>query len=201
MLHLNPSLNFSLTKQSTTFLALLLKNKELSRLLALASVYKLPNWYIGGGSLPQIIWNRLTKRDLNYGLNDFDLVYFDPHDMRREVELVAQKRFNKQMKSTIKVEVVNEARTHIWFKKDFGYTIDPYTCTEDAIYQFPTTASAVGITLSSKTKRASVFAPHGLTDIFFMIVRANKIQITQKVFEEKARRWKDTWPELKIVPW
>jgi hypothetical protein len=46
-----------------------------------------------------------------------------------------------------------------------------------------------------------VYAPFGLTDLFSMIVRPNKMQITEELYEAKTERWIRLWPKLQRLPW
>jgi len=191
----------SLPKQTSLLKKILSKNNVFTKTLKLLNKINLPNWYIGGGAIPQIVWNHYHGLDLNHGILDFDIVYFDKTNFSKRAEQKREKEIrNKFPNCPVKLDVVNEARTHLWYEQDFGKKIKPYTCTEEAIYSFRTTASAVGITLNQNNK-LEIFAPHGLTDLFGLVVRANKIQITKAVYEKKCRRWKKAWPKLTIIPW
>jgi hypothetical protein len=46
-----------------------------------------------------------------------------------------------------------------------------------------------------------IYAPFGLNDLFGMIVRANKAQITEEIYLQKVNKWKSKWPALTIIPW
>ena len=46
-----------------------------------------------------------------------------------------------------------------------------------------------------------VYAPYGLNDLFGMIVRPNKVQITKEIYLNKVERWAKIWHKLKIIPW
>jgi len=189
-----------LNEQGEILKKALFKNDALVKTLQILEKSNLLNWYIGGGSIPQTFWNQYHGFDLNHGIDDFDIVYFDNKDPTKEVEEKNQKRIEKEYPNCPnKLEVVNEARTHIWYKKDFGREIEPYSCTEDAIYGFPTIASAIGVTLTNN--KMKIFAPHGLTDLLSLTVRANKIAIPKWVYKKKCKRWKSVWPKLTIVPW
>lgn len=191
-----------LVEQEKFLKNILSKNKALIKILKiLATGYKLPNWYIGGGAIPQIIWNYFHGFDLNHGIADYDIVYFDKKDLSKETEQKGEAETKRIVKKCpVRLEVVNEARTHLWYEQDFGKKIQPYSCTEEAIFSFPTTASAVGVTLT-KDGKMKIFAPHGLTDLLSSTVRANKIQITRQIYEKKCQRWKEVWPKLTIIPW
>jgi len=40
-----------------------------------------------------------------------------------------------------------------------------------------------------------------LTDLFGMIVRPNKTQITRELYEAKTERWTRLWPNLQRLTW
>ena len=46
-----------------------------------------------------------------------------------------------------------------------------------------------------------VYAPFGLNDLFAMIVRPNKVQITEAIYQAKVARWTACWPRLEVIPW
>jgi len=190
-----------LSKQIRTLKKILSMNTVFTKTLRLLKEYDLPHWYLSGGAIPHIVWNYYHEFDLNHGISDLDIVYFKKNDLSKKTEEKIEKELReKYPHCPFEFDVKNEARTHLWYYEKRGKKIEPYTCTEDAIYTFPTTASAVGVTLTKKNK-LEIFAPHGLTDLFGLVVRANKVQITRDVFEEKCRRWKKVWPKLSIIPW
>lgn len=190
-----------LSKQTQALKEILFTNKSFTKTLELLKEINLPSWYLAGGSIPQIAWNYYHGFELNYEILDLDIVYFDKSDLLKETEQENEKRIREKYPDCpVKLEVVNEARTNLWYEQDFGRKIEPYTCTEDAIYSFPTTASAVGVTIKKKDG-LKIFAPHGLADLFGLIVRANKIEITKEIYEKKCRRWRKAWPKLIVVPW
>lgn len=192
----------SLPKQANFLKNILLKNKALVKILNILAIkYRLPNWYIGGGAIPQIAWNYFHGFELNHRIDDYDIVYFDKNNLSKEAEEKKEAEIkNIFKKCPVRLEVVNEARTHLWYEQDFGKKIQPYSCTEEAIFSFPTTASATGVTLA-QDKKMKIFAPHGLTDLLSLTVRANKIQISKEVYKKKCQRWKKVWPKLTIISW
>jgi hypothetical protein len=98
-----------------------------------------------------------------------------------------------------RLDTKNEARVHLWYTAKFGYAITPYISTMHAITTFPTTATAVGV--RPTPAGFSVTAPFGLSDLFGLIVRPNKVQITRTIYETKLARWRSLWPHLAIVDW
>lgn len=49
--------------------------------------------------------------------------------------------------------------------------------------------------------RWRVYAPHGLADVFNLVVRPNPVLAPQEVYETKAARWRQQWPELTVLDW
>lgn len=187
-------------KQVTTVVKILRRNHLFIRLLERLKKLGLPDWYVGGGSIPQIIWNYLHNFDENFGINDFDAVYFDSKDLSYEAEDTFIKKGEVVFKDfPIKVEIRNEARVHLWYPQKFGRKIKPFKSVEEAISTFPTTSSAIGV--SSSTRGLKVFAPRGLFDMLSMIIRPNKVHVSKSVYEQKTYDWKKKWPKLKIIPW
>jgi uncharacterized protein len=99
----------------------------------------------------------------------------------------------------MEVDVINEARVHLWYSDVFGYRIEPYTSAEEAISTFPITAGVLGICCCGDTY--DIYAPLGLGDVLNNIVRPNKKQITREIYEAKLARWQPLWPNLTYVAW
>ena len=83
----------------------------------------------------------------------------------------------------------NEARVHVWYAQKFGYAIPPYVSTDQAISTFSTTATAIGVRPTQGALQ--IVAPFGLADLFGLIVRPNKAQITRMIYETKVARWRE----------
>ena len=88
---------------------------------------------------------------------------------------------------------------HLWYKDRFGYAIKPYLSSADAIATFPTTATAVGV--RRIRGELECCAPFGLDDLFGLVVRPNKTQITRAIYEAKVERRRSIWPRLTVLPW
>ena len=183
--------------------------KHLNKILSLSPIYDilikasdlgLENYYIGAGCIAQTVWNYHMDLELIHGISDIDLVYYDDSDLATEVEeLMVEKARNVIGLCGFEIDVNNQARVHLWYKDHFGYDIPPYKSVEDAINSWPTTATAVGVRLENDELK--VYAPFGLNDLFGMVVRANKKQITEEIYINKADKWKTKWPSLTIISW
>lgn len=160
----------------------------------------LPNWYLGGGAVAQTVWNQLSGMCSSRGVRDYDLVYFDPGDLTAEAERAVEERARGYFSQLgVTLDVKNQARVHLWYEKRFGRPAQPYRSTEHAISTWPTTASSVGVRYEGG--RFVVCAPFGLSDLFAMVVRPNKVLIDRAVYLGKASRWAGLWPKLSVLPW
>ncbi len=176
-------------------------NRSIQLVLERTEKLRIPNWYLGSGSIAQTVWNVEHGFDPEHGIRDYDLLYYDARDLSYEAEdVVIQKGKELFEDIAIPVEIRNEARVHLWFEEHFGYPIEPYISIENAIGTFPTTATSVGIT-KKPGGTIEVYAPFGLDDIFNMVVRPNKIQSTEKRYRDKVGGWAAIWPKLTVVPW
>ena len=174
-------------------------NELVGECLERLAVLDLPNWYLGGGCLAQTVWNVAHANPAGTGIDDFDIAYFDADlSARAENEAVACVR-ELLADLPLRPDVKNQARVHLWYASRFGYEIRPYTSCEDALATWPTTAAAIGVRLVSGT--LLVEAPFGTDDLFALIVRPNRVQITPQIYAAKVERWRRTWPLLRILPW
>ena len=81
----------------------------------------LANWYLAAGGVFQTIWNVVTGRDPQAGIKDYDVFYFDSHDLSYEAEDAVIKRANRLFADIpATIEVRNEARVHLWYEQKFG---------------------------------------------------------------------------------
>jgi hypothetical protein len=175
-------------------------NASFQAILAAAPSLGLPDWYLGAGALSGTVWNRLHGFEPEHAIEDYDLVYFDPDDLAWEGEAAVERRANELFAGLgVRIDVVNEARVHRWYKWRFGRAIDPYRSTGHAISTWPTTASSIGVRRDAGT--FTVCAPFGLRDLFGMVVRPNRVLVSQAVYEAKAARWLAAWPLLDVHPW
>ncbi|MFH0891476.1 MAG: nucleotidyltransferase family protein [Candidatus Falkowbacteria bacterium] len=186
--------------QTEQLLKILRKNENARMVLDRARELNMPNWHLGAGAVAQTVWNIKHGFDPENGIKDYDLVYYDAGDISYEAEDGYIQKGKELFKDIpVSVEIRNQARVHLWYEKRFGKKIGQYKSAEEAISTWPTTATSVGI--RRENGRFQVYAPFGLDDLLDMIVRANKTLITEKIYQDKAKRWIEFWPNLKIIPW
>ncbi|MFW8104157.1 nucleotidyltransferase family protein, partial [Klebsiella pneumoniae] len=81
----------------------------------------LPDYFIAGGSVTQLIWNSLSGERSLKNVKDFDIVYFDSASASNEESY--KRRINSFVKHEVPIDVVNQARVHEWYPYKFGQTI------------------------------------------------------------------------------
>ena len=177
-----------------------LRNTAVRDVLDNAGELNLPDWFVGAGCIAQTVWNKYHGCNLTDNITDIDLVYFDNTDLSFEAEDKIISTTKAALSHVpIPVDIKNQARVHLWYGRHFGYDIKPYASIYDALKSWPTTATSIGIRKEGNGYK--VFAPFGLDDLLNLIVRANKVQITEEIYNSKVDRWTSCWPELKVIPW
>jgi hypothetical protein len=160
----------------------------------------LPDCWLASGALAQTVWNDAFGFAPNHGLSDVDLVYFDATDLSEGAEARHAERLQQLFADVpLRIDAKNEARVHLWYAGKFGKALTPYTSTAHAISTFPTTATCVGVRPDGSG--LTITAPFGLSDLLGLIVRPNKTQISQDVYDAKVARWRPLWPGLTFVDW
>jgi hypothetical protein len=186
------------TEQLDALRDALARNNVLTEVLAGAAELDLPGWYVTAGGIVQTVWNVVTGRPPTHGIKDYDLFYYDNTDLSWDAEDKAIKRGARRF-GDLPVEIRNEARVHLWYEDHFGVPCPPYTSSEAAIDSFAATTCCVGVRTSGDNWH--VYAPHGLADVFTLVLRPNPVLAPRDVYETKARRWREAWPELTVLPW
>jgi uncharacterized protein len=179
--------------------AALQQNRSLWEILSRFDEIALPDAWLVAGAVAQTVWNLSLGRPAELGIKDVDIVYFDAADLSAEAEAAQERRLRRQFDALpIQLDVKNEARVHLWYQRTFRYAIPPYASTEAAIDTFPTTATSIGV---RRTNRFECYAPFGLDDLFSLVVRPNKAQVTEAIYEAKLARWREQWPQLTFLAW
>ncbi|WP_042351465.1 nucleotidyltransferase family protein [Bacillus massiliigorillae] len=178
------------------------KNEPLIRVLKVLKELNLPfEYYVGAGCITNTVWNDISGYPLEYGISDIDIVYYESEDITSESEkILKDKLLNRLGDFQFKLDVKNQARVHLWYENKFGFSIKPYDSLEEAIDSWPTTATALGLR-EEQDGSYKIYAPYDLDDLFSMVVRPNKLMITKEIFDNKAKKWREKWPKLMIVPW
>jgi len=170
-------------------------------LLVTARALDLPQHRVVAGCIYQTVWNVLTGRPRGTGINDYDLIYFDPDDLSKESETSVEALVSSRLGSfPAPIEVRNQARVHLWFGDYFGIDYPALLRADEAIERYASATHAVGIRLTHDNC-LDIFAPFGLSDIFGMTIRPNYALPNKTTHERKAMRAQAVWPELTVVAW
>ena len=179
--------------------AIVRSGPRLMEVLETARQLDLPDWIIFSGAVYQRVLNHLTGRDLDYGIKDYDLGYYDPADISYEAEDVVIRRVAAAFEPPLRelVEVRNQARVHLWFEGKFGEPYSPLSCTAEALQRFTSVTFSVGVRLEADG-RLTVEAPFGLEDLFALRLRPNPTRKTAG-FARTAAAAVARWPELTVI--
>jgi len=188
-------------QQVAHFRAGLRRNRTLTEVLARAAIMNLPGWYVVAGCLSQTIWNVVTRQPPEAGILDYDLAYFDGSDLSWDAE-DAVIQAGRQIFAGLPapVQIRNQARVHVWYERKFGVPCSPHESTEAAIDTFEATTACLGVRLQPDG-RWRIYAPHGLADVFNLVVRPNPVLAPRHVYHAKTVRWCQQWPSLTVLPW
>jgi len=157
----------------------------------------LPDAWIVSGCLVQTVWNVRTGRAVDYGINDYDVFYFDP-DTSWEAEDAVIRRLSAVF-ADVKVEARNQARVHLWYNEKHGLPYPPLACSTEGIDRFLTRNTMIGIRRTRD--RYDVYAPDGFDDAADLIARPNPgPNFSVANYANKTARWKKLWPELTVLP-
>jgi hypothetical protein len=178
---------------------ILAASPTLSECLRRLAALELPDWALGAGCIAQTVWNATHGKAPDEDILDYDLVYFDPEASAAAEARIAERARSLLADLSVAVDVKNQARVHRWYARRFGFAIEPYRSTADAIATWPSTATAIGV--RSGGPRLEVIAPFGTADLLCGVVRANRVQITREVYAAKVARWAARWPRLDVRPW
>ena len=181
------------------FLTAALRNPANEIIAAKLLELALPDAWLVSGCLVQTVWNGLTGRAVDYGINDYDVFYFDPDTSWAAEETVIRKLHDAFAHLNVKVEARNQARVHLWYSQKHGLPYPPLHCSTEGIDRFLTRNTRIGI---RRTRDGyDVYAPDGFDDAAGLIVRPNPGPNFSPVnYEKKAARWKMLWPEITVLP-
>lgn len=158
----------------------------------------LPDAWIVSGCLVQTVWNVLTARAVGYGIEDYDIFYFDPDTSWQAEDIVIRKLQDRLASLCARIEVRNQARVHLWYPQKHALPYPALGSSTDGIDRFLTKNTQVGIRCTRGGH--DVYAPNRFDDIAGMIVRPNPgPNFSAANYAAKARRWKALWPELTVL--
>jgi hypothetical protein len=180
------------------FLTLALRNPVNQTIVDELFRLALPDAWIVAGCLVQTVWNVLTERTVDYGINDYDVFYFDPDTSWEAEDAVIRTLAARFAGLGVKVEVRNQARVHLWYPDKHRVPYPALDCSTQGIDRFLTRNTKVGIRRTPYGY--DVYAPDRFDDVADMVVRPNRsANFSAANYTAKAARWKALWPEVKVL--
>ena len=96
-----------------SLIEVVLRNRANQIILQRLPEFGLPDAWLVSGSLIQTVWNVLTGRAPDYGIKDYDILYFDA-DTSWEAEDANIRRVAAAVSDiNVSVELRNQARVHL----------------------------------------------------------------------------------------
>lgn len=173
-------------------LNLIEKDEWMMNILRIAEKQNFPDWAIGAGFVRNKVWDYLHGYDKKeVETNDIDFVYYDPNGNDQKTDEALSEKLRKE--TGINWEIVNEAYAHKW------HNIPPYNSVEDAISQWPETATGIGVKIEDGGLK--LIAPYGINDLVNLIIRpCPKFVGGFERVKERAdkKRWLEKWPKLEF---
>jgi hypothetical protein len=184
--------------RSEDFHAAVLSNPVHEALLDELIEFGLPDAWIVSGSLVQTVWNLQTGRSIDYGINDYDVFYFDPDPSWEAEDRVIGALLPLSNRLGVRIEARNQARVHLWYPQKHGRPYPVLRCATDGIDRFLTRNTQVGIQRGRDGDR--IHAPAGLDDIPRLIARPNVTpSFSAEAYRIKTAHRKALWPELMVL--
>ncbi|MBQ3511219.1 MAG: nucleotidyltransferase family protein [Bacilli bacterium] len=196
--------NKSIDVQIEILKEILYKNEKLVETLKVLEEYaknnpKFRNYYVGAGGVNQTVFNYYHGYDINYGIKDFDIVYYDNDESYEAEDIIIKDLERKLSHIDTSFDIKNQGRVYIWYNEKYGTNRDKYTSVEDAISSWGATVTCIGVRLENNELK--VYCPYGLNDIFSMIIRPVKKDFEKESYIKRASKWKEKWKKLKIIKW
>jgi uncharacterized protein len=179
----------AIARDSAWFMGVLLAARDL----------ELSSWCVGAGVVRNLVWDALHDYDTRSVLADVDVAYFDARDLSSDRDATLQRALNTALPD-VPWEVTNQAAVHLWFERSFGHDVAPLTSLREAVASWPEYATSVGLTLHADDS-ITVIAPHGLDDLFAMIVRRNPTRVGIDTYRQRVatKRYAERWPRVRVV--
>lgn len=187
----------SYREQEARLISIAIESTWLHSALVAVRSLGLPSWCIGAGAIRNLVWDSLHGYASPSRLPDIDVAYFDAAGVFDEREI--QRRLTTSHPG-MPWEVTNQATVHEWFAAEFGETVAPLASLEDGVATWPEFATAVGLTLRNDDS-IGVIAPHGLDDLFGMIVRRNPARASVETYRQRVadKQFQQRWPLVTVV--
>ncbi|CQR51802.1 nucleotidyltransferase family protein [Paenibacillus riograndensis] len=173
------------------------EDRWMMNILAAVRDLHLPDSWVCAGFVRSKVWDVQHGFTERTPLGDVDVIYYDPDDIREEVE----KSWEAQLRSTapsVPWSVKNQARMHT------VNGLAPYSSSTDGMSKFPETATALGLAMDEYGE-LRLAAPHGVSDALELTVRPSphfraNSQL-HPIYEARVagKNWQAVWDQLQVL--
>jgi hypothetical protein len=169
------------------------------RVLAAARACAPTGWWVGGGVLRDLVWDRLHGDFDPARVHDVDLAFYDPVDLSHAREVALEHALSARLPGVV-WDVKNQAAVHTWYQRRFGVRVAPLGSVAEGVATWPETATAVAVRLDGDD-RLEVLAPCGLADLLDGVCRRNPRRVTAEQYRRRLARKRvaERWPKVVII--
>ncbi|WP_314585204.1 nucleotidyltransferase family protein [Paenibacillus terrigena] len=169
------------------------QDQDMIDVLRLVRALKMNEGAIAAGFIRNYVWDRLHGFGTRTPLNDVDVIYYDASSKSEERDRRFEKELMKQMPQ-YQWSVKNQARMHLRNHHASYHSI------ADAMLRWPETATAVAVRINDQD-RIEIVAPHGLDDLFQLLVRRGPYFEDVDYFLQRveSKNWRYLWPKLEVI--
>jgi uncharacterized protein len=190
---LTPQSLFDERSRQQVLRALVLRSPHIMNILsAIRSID--PDLYLGGGLVRNLVWDYMHSFNSPTPIDDVDVVYYDTLSATKEHDLQLEGKL-KALIPNLAWSVKNQSRMHVTNGDQ------PYSGLIDAVSKWPETATALAVRLNT-TGELDVIAPHGLSDLFRLLVRPT-LHFSRKpqriVDRVRDKEWLTKWKNLELI--
>lgn len=164
----------------------------------------LASWCIGAGTIRNLVWDHLHGFEKPTPSLDLDLVFYDAENLDPCREWSLEMTLSARVPG-VQWEAVNQATVHHWLQAQAtnqvtDHMVPPFHSLAAGIASWPEVATCVGVTLTAAGE-IEVIAPHGLSDLFDMIVRFNPACVSRAayLYRISSKRWAERWPRVAVM--
>jgi hypothetical protein len=169
------------------------------RVLAAARACAPAGWWVGGGVLRDLVWDRLHGDFDPARVHDVDLAFYDHVDLSHAREVALEHALSARLPGVV-WDVKNQAAVHTWYQRRFGVRVAPLGSVAEGVATWPETATAVAVRLDGDD-RLEVLAPCGLADLLDGVCRRNPRRVTAEQYRRRLARKRvaERWPKVVII--
>lgn len=173
------------------------QDRDIRSILEIIRSLQLKDSWLAAGSVRNFIWNILSEKPGFDSNTDVDVIFFDPtisHEKTLQLEMELREAF-----PDYRWELKTQVYMHI-----HSPNTQPYSCSKDAMTQYPERCTAIGLRLMANDK-LELFAHYGLEDIRAFQVRPTPHFLAdeerKKLYAQRLskKNWQDKWPQLSFT--